>query len=89
MANNHQSPLWNQDLVLAVGLAFAGLVVLQSKLFPACAVLDLSFLSNLLAWKFLEWWPLLLIAGGVILWIQRMRIHGSKKDAGAARANWR
>lgn len=89
MASNHQSPLWNQDLVLAVGLAFAGMVVLQSKLFPAFAVLDLNFLNNFLAWKVLEWWPLLLIAVGVVLWVQRLRMDGSKKQSGAARANWR
>jgi hypothetical protein len=89
MAGNHQSPLWNQDLVLAVGLAFAGVAVLQGKLFPSLAVLDLPFLHSLLGWKVFEWWPVLLIAAGVILWIQKARVIDSKKHVRSARAGWR
>lgn len=79
MARNHQGPLWNQDLVLAAGLAIAGLAVLQSKLFPA-ASLDLPFLSRLLTWKVLEWWPMLLIASGVVVWVRQVRSNRSKRQ---------
>ena len=34
MASNRQSPLWNQDAIMAAGLAFAGMAVLQSTLVP-------------------------------------------------------
>ena len=34
MASNRQSPLWNQDAIMAAGLAFAGMAVLQSTLLP-------------------------------------------------------
>src|SRR5215469_13127409 len=35
MASNHQTPLWNQDLVVAGGLAFAGMMAFEGKLFAA------------------------------------------------------
>jgi len=62
-------PFSNQDAVVAVGLAFAGMAVLQSKLFPAIAGVSVSpWLGRLLDWKVFEWWPVLLIAGGLWLW---------------------
>jgi len=62
-------PFSNQDAVVAVGLAFAGMAVLQSKLFPAIAGIgDSPLLNRLLDGKFFEWWPVLLIAGGLWLW---------------------
>ncbi|HZR66140.1 MAG TPA: hypothetical protein VFA85_13380 [Terriglobales bacterium] len=81
MARNHQGPLWNQDLVLAIGLAIAGIAILQSKLFPASARIDLPFLNQLLAWKVFEWWPVLLIGGGVVLWARQILSNRSKRHA--------
>ena len=62
-------PFSNQDAVVAVGLAFAGMAVLQSKLFPAIAGTgDSPMLNRLLDRRVFEWWPVLLIAGGLWLW---------------------
>jgi hypothetical protein len=62
-------PFSNQDAVVAVGLAFAGMAVLQSKLFPAIAsISDSSLLARFFDGKVFEWWPVLLIAGGLWLW---------------------
>lgn len=79
MASNHQGPLWNEDLVLAIGLTLAGMAVLQGKLFAAAAKLNLQHLEALLGWRGLEWWPVLLIVGGVILWLRRTRANSSRK----------
>ena len=84
MARNQQSPLWNQDLVMAVALAFAGLAALQSKLFPAIFALNLPIVNWLLDWKLLEWWPVLLIAGGLILWRMRVRSNRTRRQTRAA-----
>src|SRR5690348_13911890 len=61
MARNHQSPLWNEDLVMAIALTFAGLMALEGKLFPAVSVLNSTIVDRLLNWKLLEFWPVLLI----------------------------
>jgi hypothetical protein len=63
MAGSNQGPFWNQDAVMAAGLAFAGMALLQSKLFPVVAKLDKPILSKLIVW-----WPLLLMVAGVVLW---------------------
>ena len=76
MSSNRQSPFWNQDAILAGGLAFAGLAVLQSKLLPeffrarALHLATLTFVSRLVEWGGFAWWPLLLIVGGVIVWLR-------------------
>jgi hypothetical protein len=66
MAGSNHGPFWNQDAVMAAGLAFAGLAVMQSKLFPVLAGLNEPLLSKLAVW-----WPLLLIVAGVAVWIKR------------------
>ena len=66
MASSNQGPFWNQDAVMAAGLAFAGMALLQSKLFPVVAKLDEPILSKLVVW-----WPLLLIAVGLAMWLKR------------------
>ena len=86
MASNHQGPLWNENLVLAMGLAFAGMFALQGKLFAAAGRANLEFLNTLWAWKGLEWWPVLLIASGVVLWVRKARANSSTKHVGSARA---
>ena len=73
MTGSKNGPFTNEDAVVAVGLAFAGMAVLQSKLFPAFSGFDGPVLSTLIEWKVLEWWPVLLIAGGVWLWIKDRR----------------
>jgi len=73
MASDKNGPFSSQDAVVAVGLACAGMAVLQSKLFPALPGLRESVLAGLFDWKLLEWWPLLLIVGGVWLWIKDKR----------------
>ena len=76
MSGNRQSPFWNQDAILAGGLAFAGLAVLQSKLLPeffkarALHLTSLPFVSRMLEWSGFAWWPLLLIATGVVVWLR-------------------
>ena len=79
MKSGRQSPFWNQDVVLACGLTLAGMMVLQSKLFAALAFVKAPFLSRVLDWKLLEWWPLLLIASGVVLWIRKSRASRPKR----------
>ena len=59
----------NQDLVVAGGLAFAGMMALEGKLFAAIGP-RLPFVSRLADRKILEWWPLLLVAGGVAIWMR-------------------
>jgi hypothetical protein len=77
MPGNQRDPIWNEDLVSAIGLAFAGMAVLEGKLFAAAGKLNLQCLNALLDWKGLEWWPLLLIASGVVLWVRRSRDHSA------------
>jgi hypothetical protein len=83
MARNHLGPFWNQDTVTAAGLAFAGMIVLQSKLFPALSTDIKHSLARLLEWKLVEWWPLLLIAAGVILWLKHTHENRSRKTEGS------
>jgi len=66
-----QSPLWNQDAITAAGLAFAGMSVLQSKLFASMSWAEWPWLRSLTESHLFQWWPLLLIALGVVLWIAR------------------
>jgi hypothetical protein len=78
-----QSPFWNQDTIMAAGLAFAGMAVLQSKLFPAASWAERPLLQRLLESHLVAWWPVLLIAAGVGLWIAKLnakRAHGSVKS---------
>jgi hypothetical protein len=74
MAGSNQGPFWNRDAVMAAGLAFAGLAVMQSKLFPVLDGLNEPLLSKLIVW-----WPLLLIVAGVAVWIHK----GSEKRSRA------
>jgi hypothetical protein len=73
MASDKNGPFSSQDAVVAVGLACAGMAVLQGKLFPALPALHESALAGLFDWKLLEWWPLLLIVGGVWVWMKDKR----------------
>jgi hypothetical protein len=66
MASGNQGPFWNQDTIMAAGLAFAGVAVLQGKLFPVVARLNEPLLSKLIVW-----WPTLLIVGGLALWLSK------------------
>ena len=84
MAGKNFGPLWNQDTVTAAGLAFAGMSVLQSKLYPALAAAGENSLAKLLDWKVLEWWPLLLIVGGVVLWLIHVYQYRARTTPGSA-----
>jgi len=66
MAVSNHGPFWTQDAVLAAGLTFAGLAVMQSKLFPVLSGLNEPLLS-----KLIMWWPLLLIVAGVAVWFKK------------------
>ena len=66
MAVSNHGPFWNQDAVMAAGLTFAGLAVMQSKLFPVLSGLNEPLLS-----KLIMWWPLLLIVAGVGVWFKK------------------
>jgi|GEM_PF-5711282 len=86
MASNHQNPLWNRDMVVAGGLAFAGMMTFEGKLVAAIGP-RLPFVSRLLDSKILEWWPILLIAAGVAVWTgtahrSRSRRPGSRAQSG-------
>jgi hypothetical protein len=89
MARNHQSPLWNEDLVMAIALTFAGLMALEGKLFPAISVLDSSVVNRLLDWKLLEWWPVLLIVAGAGIWILKLRSNRRRKQPRTTLEGWR
>ncbi len=73
MTGSKNGPFTNEDAVVAVGLAFAGMAILQGKLFPAFSGFNGDFLSSLLNRKLLAWSPVLLIAGGVWLWLKDWR----------------
>jgi hypothetical protein len=75
MAHRNHGPLWNQDAVVAVGLAFAGMVLFESKLFPIAFRLNEVWLGRLA-----EWWPLLLIAAGLGLWLKNSLDKRSQKN---------
>ena len=74
MASNRQSPLWNQDAIMAAGLAFAGMAVLQSTLLPdtrlgAWRAAAIESLGHFVNWRVVEWWwPAMLIVAGVVVW---------------------
>jgi hypothetical protein len=74
MASGNQGPFWNQDTIMAAGLAFAGMAILQSKLFPVAAGLNEPLLSKLIVW-----WPVLLIIGGLALWLWQAIEKRSRK----------
>jgi hypothetical protein len=75
MARNQNGPAWNQEAIMAAGFAFAGMVLLQSKLFPPVAGLHQPFVGKLAVW-----WPVLLIAGGLALWLSRAFERRSRKN---------
>jgi hypothetical protein len=68
-----RSSFWNQDAIMAAGLAFAGMSVLQSKLFAAVRWTEWPWLRYMTKSHLLQWWPLLLIALGIALWIAKAR----------------
>ena len=72
MASESRGPFWNQDAITAAGLAFAGMAVLQSKLLPAVSWTEWPLLRRVLGLPFGQWWPVLLIAAGLGLWIGRV-----------------
>jgi hypothetical protein len=74
-----QSPFWNQDAIMAAGLAFAGMAVLQSKLFAAVGWTEWPWLRHLTASHLIQWWPLLLIASGIALWTAKARERRAHK----------
>ena len=80
MANRNQGPIWNQDAIMAAGLAFAGMAVLQSKLFPAASWTEWPWLKDLANFRLVEWWPLLLIVAGIGLWIGKLWERQSQKN---------
>ena len=86
MASNRQSPLWNQDAIMAAGLAFAGMAVLQSTLLPntrlgAWRAACVELLGRFLNWQMVAWWPVLLIAAGVVVWWRSAKSDSSRDAA--------
>ena len=79
MASNRQSPLWNQDAIMAAGLAFAGMAVLQSTLLPDTRLggwraAAIELLGHFVNWHVVEWWwPAMLIVAGVMVWWRNAR----------------
>lgn len=80
MADRNQGPFWNQDTVAAAGLAFAGMVVAQSKLFPAASWAAWPWLRDIANFRLVEWWPLLLIVAGFALWVGKLLERRSQKS---------
>jgi len=89
MASNRQSPLWNQDAIMAAGLAFAGMAVLQSTLLPdtrlgAWRAAAMAFLGNFVNWHVVEWWwPAMLIVAGVVVWWRSARQNRRRQSVGS------
>lgn len=89
MASNRQSPLWNQDAIMAAGLAFAGMAVLQSTLLPdtrigAWRAVCVAFLGRFVNWQvFAWWWPAMLIVAGVALWWRAANRSRRKQSVGS------
>lgn len=85
MASNRQSPLWNQDAIMAAGLAFAGMAVLQSTLLPdtrfgAWRAAAVEVLSPFINWHlFAWWWPGLLIVAGAAMWWRSARLNRARQ----------
>src|SRR4029079_18632995 len=83
MANNRQSPLWNQDAIMAAGLTFAGMAVLEGTLLPdtrlgAWRAACVELLSRFVNWHVVAWWPVLLIAAGGVVWWQSAKSDSSQ-----------
>jgi hypothetical protein len=76
-----RSPFWNQEAVMAAGLAFAGMAMLQSKLFTIVSKLNEPFLAKLAIW-----WPLLLIVGGLAVWFKKISERRSQRTSKSASA---
>ena len=89
MASNRQSPLWNQDAIMAAGLAFAGMAVLQSTLLPdtrlgALRVAAVQLLGRFINWHVVEWWgPAMLIVAGVAVWWHSVRQNRRRQTVGS------
>jgi len=81
MAATNQGPFWDQDAVTATALGFAGMAMLQSKLFPAVSRINLHWMHKLLEWPLLQWWPALLIVGGVAFWLAHIVSRRARKDS--------
>ena len=81
MAASNQGPFWDQDAITATALGFAGMAMLQSKLFPALSRINLPWMHKLLEWPVFEWWPLLLIVGGIAFWLVQAASRKSHKDS--------
>jgi hypothetical protein len=75
-----QSPFWNQDAIMAGGLAFAGMAILQSKLFPSVSWTQWPLLHRLMETQLIQWWPALLITAGVAFWIGQVFERRSRKS---------
>src|SRR6266487_5018729 len=80
MAVSNHGPFWNQDAVMAAGLTFAGLAVMQSKLFPVLSGLNEPLLS-----KLIMWWPLLLIVAGELCGLRKNSEKRSRANHKSAR----
>jgi len=83
MASNRQSPLWNQDAIMAAGLAFAGMAILQGTLLPntrlgAWRAVCVELLGRFVNCHVVAWWPVLLIAAGVVVWWRSAKSDSSK-----------
>lgn len=87
MASNHESPFWNQDAIVAGGLAFAGMAVLQSKLLPQISGGKFAGIRDMLDWQVVQWWPVLLIVGGLVLWFVAARGRRARHSEGGEGAN--
>lgn len=87
MASNHESPFWNQDAIVAGGLAFAGMAVLQSKLLPQISGGRFAGIGDMLDWQVIQWWPILLIVGGLVLWFVAARSRRARQSEGGEAAN--
>ena len=88
MAAGNHGPLGDQDAVTATALGFAGMAMLQSKLFPALSRINLPWMHKLLEWPLFQWWPLLLIVGGIAFWLVQAWSRRSRQDA-SWEADWR
>ena len=61
MAHGNRNPFWKDDTIAAAAFAATGTAAFQSKLDALAIRWNIPALSALI-----EWWPLLLIIGGLI-----------------------
>jgi len=78
MARGNRYPFWKDDTIAAAALAATGTAVFQSKLDALATQWNIPALSALV-----QWWPLLLIIGGLIVLLLHPHMQSQQPSASA------